>query len=64
MRRNAFYAPMHKGLGMVGFLTLQWKSVDVKPEDQRMCAPAPSHPGTPAIKLSVCLSPGFESIRV
>jgi hypothetical protein len=36
MRRNAFYATFHKNLDMGSFLTLQWMSVDVKPEYQSM----------------------------
>ena len=34
MRRNGFYASLHKGRAMADFLTLQWMSLDISPTHQ------------------------------
>ena len=34
MRRNGFYASLHKGHDMATFLSLQWMSLEVQPNDQ------------------------------
>ena len=44
MRRNAFYASLHKGREMGVYLTLEWLSMNIQTNAQKRCGEAHSVP--------------------